>query len=214
MLALYVALLVATLRLRHSARRRTEEKGRSEPAHALSERPISLALLFLVLVATLLMVPASTPADLVFLMTCVVLIRLGSIVLSAPLQGAVVGLCTLTVLARITSLAPNDSGLDRLLLTAVTLIAFLATAAWVLPRRAASRGLPGLERALIVIASLAVVLTGVGLVACILGWVDLARILTYASVLSAFSGFGWAVLIRRSDLSGFQKNLSKNRIGR
>ena len=195
MLAFFVALLVVTLRLRHSARRRTVEKGRSERAYALSERPISLALLFLVLVATLLMVPASTPADLVFLLTCVVLIRLGSIVLSAPLQGAVIGLCTLTVLVRITSLAPDGSGLDRLLLTAVSLVAFVATAAWVLPRRAAGRGLPGLEHALIVIAPLAVVLTGVALVAGILGWLDLARILTYATVLSALSGFGWAVLI-------------------
>jgi hypothetical protein len=54
---------------------------------------------------------------------------------------------------------------------------------------------PGLERALVLIAPLAVVLTGVAVVASVLGWVDLARILTYASVLSVLSGFAWVVLI-------------------
>jgi hypothetical protein len=128
-LAFFAALLAATVRLRRHACRQGAERVGPERAHALARRPFSLALLFFVLVATVVTVPASTNADVIYMMTCLVVIRLGSIVLSERLQSAVLGLCALTLLVRISSLAPDNSGLDRLLLTTLTLIAFAAATA-------------------------------------------------------------------------------------
>jgi small-conductance mechanosensitive channel len=192
---LFAALLVLAFRLRRSARKQTLDGAQAEGAQVLAERPVSLALAFWILIATFVLMPASTLTDLMYLLTCVILVRLGGIALSPQLKGAVVGLVTLTILVRISSLIPDGSGLDRILLSSVSLLAFLVALKWVRGIGAAHEELSVFERALVLLAPAAVVLLGVAFVASVWGWVSLARLLTYGTVLSSISGFAWVVLV-------------------
>ena len=194
-LILFAALLVLAFSLRRSTRNQSLDGAQAERARALAERPVSLALAFWILIATFFMTPESTTTDLIYLLTCVMLLRLGSIALWSPLKSALVGLATLTILVRISSLIPDGSGLDRLFLSSVSLAAFLVAFKWVRGIEAGHEELPVFERALVMLAPVAVVLLGVAFVASVWGWVSLARLLTYGTVLSSTSGFAWVVLV-------------------
>ena len=187
-----IASFVAALRLRRIPDGAVEDDALSNRARALLKSPLMLAGLASTVVAPSVILLGSTPADLIYLLVCIALLRLRDPALAAPLRSVVPTLCALTVLVRISSLVPEGSSLERLLLTTVSGIAFVVFAGWAFRHRSIWRELAGFERFLAVLVPLAVVLPGVAFFAIVLGWEDLARILCLGAILSPTIGLAWA----------------------
>jgi small-conductance mechanosensitive channel len=165
----------------------------------LAKRRYSLGLAAALLLGTASLRPAGAGADIQYLVAGVAMLRLGRLVLGAPLARAVPWVVLLAVWARLSSILPDGGPGDRLIL----LLLGLAGAGLALLWRARTRPGPdasGLERAIFGAARPLAVVFSVGFVAAIAGWVELARTLTYGSALTTFGAFALAMVLRVVDL--------------
>jgi small-conductance mechanosensitive channel len=198
LLLLFAALLAGAFALRRQSRDwPAGDPAAGEAARNLAARPISLALAFVVALTVLLLPnPVGSAADVLLLLAVIPFIRLGSVVFSPDVRRDLYGVAALTILVRIAAVGPDGSPLTRLLMLLVTLIALAGTAS-VAPRahRSGERS-RGWRRAEVGAASVAAFVLGAALVANILGWLELSTLLTEATVISLFSAFTWAIVVK------------------
>ena len=197
LLLTFAVLLAGTFGLRRQSRDWPDGDATAETARSLAARPFSLALTSTMAISALLLPdPVGSAADVVLLLAVIPFIRLGSVVFSPAVRRDLYGVAALTILVRIASVGPDGSPLTRLLLLLVTIAALLGTAS-VAPRvRRSGERLRGWRRTEAAAASIAALILGAALVANVFGWLELSDLLTEATVLSLFSAFAWAILVR------------------
>jgi small-conductance mechanosensitive channel len=189
---LFVALIPAATQLRRVVRARTQS-GDPSVWERLASRPFSLAVTLILPVAGVFgTTPPGAAGDVLLLVTLVPVVRVGAIVLPAGTMVALYGAAGLTVLARIASQDQLVPG--RGLLLAVTLLALLGMARMAPRTRDFARERGGLARLATVLAYTGMALLVVALLANLLGWVELSRLLTAATVERVYGAFVWAIV--------------------
>jgi len=196
LLLIYSALLAIAFGLRRQSREWPAEDPVMEKARDLAARPFSLALAFSVGISLLLLQNlAGSAADLLLLLAVIPFIRLGSVVFKSVLRRDLYAVAALTILVRIAAVGPDGSPLTRFLLLLATIMALVGTVSVALRARRSSERLRGWRQAESAAASVAAFLLGAALIANVLGWLALSRLLTKATVLSLFGAFGWAIVV-------------------
>jgi len=196
LVVLFVVLLLGALGLRRRSRGWSEDDEAAKCARRLSGRPFSVALAF-ALAMTMLVLPApvGSAVDVLLLLAIVPVIRLGSVVLAATARRSLYGVTALVFLARVSSLPPDGSPLQRILLLLVTILAGAGAVLVARRGRTSAAKHHGLHRAAVMAAAAAAVLLVVALGANVFGWLAFSRMLTEATVGSAFGAVAWMVLV-------------------
>ncbi len=196
LLVLFVALLFGAFGLRRRGRGWPAADEALERARSLIGRPFSVALAFALAITVLVLSnPVGSATDVLIVLAIVPMIRIGSVVLAPTARRALYSVAALTILVRISSLGPDGSPLRRLLLLLVTILAFAATAFVALRARRLAVELSGWHPAAVAATSVAAVVLGIALGANVLGWLELSKLLTDATVASLFGAVAWAVVV-------------------
>ena len=195
------ALFVGFLLMGEVAKRRSStwpaENPELDAARFVVSRPISMAVAFtLALTVFVLDNRAGAISDLIVLVAVAPFIRLG-IGLCAPIaHSALYSFGGLLLLNQFWSLTPDGSFLRRLLHFGVTALALAVVAGLVARWRSAEETRLGRwwSFAWVFLATAGMALA-VSLIANILGWTNLAQLLTDGTIGAAFSGLAWAVVV-------------------
>ena len=173
------------------------ENHELDDAQFVVSRPISTAVAFtLALMVFVLDNPAGPISDLIVLVAIAPFIRLG-IGLCAPIaHSALYSFGALLLLNQFWSLFPDGSFLRRLLHLGVTALALAVVAGLIARRRSSdeTKSSGWWSFAWLLLAMAGVSLT-ISLIANLLGWTNLALLLTDGTVEAAFSALAWAVVV-------------------
>ena len=195
------ALFLGFLLIGEVAKRRSTtwpaENHELDDARFVVSRPISTAVAFtLALMVFVLDNPAGPISDLIVLVAIAPFIRLG-IGLCAPIaHSALYSFGALLLLNQFWSLLPDGSFLRRLLHLGVTALALAVVAGLIARRRSSdeTKSSGWWSFAWLLLATAGVSLA-ISLIANLLGWTNLALLLTDGTVEAAFSALAWAVVV-------------------
>jgi small-conductance mechanosensitive channel len=181
-----VLVLVAVIALRRRSKSWAEEDPELEASAKVLDRPISVTIL--VMVITMRLFHAGAPLavlDLNRLLLLIPLLRLLPRLLHPALRRPLYGFAALWLLNDLLTFLPEGSAVQRVSLLLITALA-LAALVWFLrvPGPAAAEGHGRWPRAALRVSRLGLVPLAGALVADILGFVDLARLLTSGTLTS------------------------------
>ena len=168
-----------------------------DDARFVVSRPISMAVAFtLALVVFVLDNPAGPIADLIVLIAIVPFIRLGTGLCAPITHSALYSFGVLLLLNQFWSLTPDGSFLRRLLHFGVTALALAVVVGLIARWRSSdeTKSSGWWSFAWVLLATAGVSLT-VSLLANLLGWTNLALLVTDGTVEAAFSAIAWAVVV-------------------
>jgi len=129
------------------------------------------------------------------LLAVVPVLRLGAVVLDATARRSLYGVTTLAILSRTSSLGPDGSPLQRLLLLLVTILALAGAVAVARRGRSAAAQQRRWQRAAVKATAVSAVLLAVALGTNVFGWLAFSRTMTEATIGSAFGAAAWAVMV-------------------
>jgi len=191
---IFAVLLAGSVAVRRKMAGYLTDDELSIRAHALLQRPFALSLgLSLVFAATFFPYQNGSMLDLVVIVSVFTTIRIGAAVVSPQYQWALYVFSALAVLERASSITPDAALLDRLVLLLVTGLALAACVRITIPRPDEEHGRSRWRRVATAVGFVAAVLLVSAAAANILGFTDLARLLTEATIKSLFSAVGWVV---------------------
>ena len=192
----FFLLLLAALQLRRQYRIQAPDGEGSDGISMLLARPYSVALAFALATALVILpYPSGSAADLLMLLALAPILRLGAVVLPSIRRRTLYGVAVLAVLGRIATVGPDASFSTRALVLGVGAVGFLGTGLAVIRSRERAKEKGGWLRAAHLLLSMAPVVLGVAVVANIFGWVQLAKMLTEATIASLFSALAWVVVV-------------------
>jgi small-conductance mechanosensitive channel len=192
--ATFLLLLWGTLALRRKQDGQVTSGDGKQHTSRLLQRPYSVALAgALLLTLPLLPYPRGSATDVLLVLAVLPIVRLGPVVLRGGLRRVLYLVVGLTLLTRFTGLWADESLGSRLLLLSTTA---LGLGVAVVQARTGG-GEPTTRRGRFVrwLAATGALLLAVGLGANLLGWTELSRELTVATIASVFSALAWLVVV-------------------
>ncbi len=212
-LALFLILVVSTLRMRGLNADWPADDVRFDIARHLVTRPISTALAFAIVSSRLVLRDSvSAYVDVIIVVAFIPVLRLGVGIVDYSVRPVVYGVLGLFAASRFVVLAPDGSLLERVLLLATTVAALTASVLLIRSyrRRDASRR-RGWWRIGIAFSWIAGGILAVSLVANVLGWLSLSALLLEGVIGGAYSAIAWIVFTKAA--TGILPVLARGPIG-